>query len=67
MALKSQMNSQFTNVFNICELVLNNAEKLKPQLIKACLDTLHSFLSWIPTVYIYMSSIIEKLTYFLSS
>jgi exportin-1 len=61
------MNSQFTNIFNLCELVLNNVEQLKPPLIKACLDTLHSFLSWIPAIYIYFSDIINKLTLFLSN
>ena len=61
------MNTQFTSIFNLCELVLNNVQKLKPQLIKACLDTLHSFLSWIPTIYIHFSDVIDKLTMFLSN
>lgn len=65
-SLKEQMNSQFTNVFNLCELVLNNESQLKPQLVKTCLDTLHSFLSWIPIYYIYFSDVINKLTLFAS-
>ena len=46
---------------------MNNVQQLKAPLIKACLDTLHSFLSWIPTIYIYFSDIINKLTMFLSN
>lgn len=61
------MTNQFTNVFNLCQLVLNNSDNLKPLLIKTCLDTLHSFLSWIPIAFIYFSDIIDKLTFFINN
>jgi hypothetical protein len=35
--------------------------QVKQSLIKACLETLNAFLSWIPMVYIIYSDLIDKL------
>lgn len=59
--LKTQMNQDFTMIFDLCKAVLENAASAKPSLVKACLDTLNAFLSWIPMYYIIYSDMIDKL------
>ena len=56
-----QMNQDFTMIFELCKVVLENAHQAKPSLVKACLETLNAFLSWIPMYYIIYSDMIEKL------
>ena len=55
------MNNDFTTIFDLCKTVLENAHQAKPSLVRACLDTLNAFLSWIPMYYIICSNLIDKL------
>jgi hypothetical protein len=61
MELKNQMNTDFTTIFELCKCVLQNLSQVKPSLLKACLETLNAFLSWIPMYYIIYSDLIENL------
>lgn len=59
--LKGHMSKDFETIFKLCQIVLDNANQAKPSLIKACLETLHAFLSWIPLFYIICTPLIDKL------
>jgi exportin-1 len=58
-ALKQTMCSEFSDIFNLCNEVLEKANK--PSLIKATLETLLRFLNWIPLGYIFETQIIDYL------
>ncbi|WWD19213.1 hypothetical protein CI109_103671 [Kwoniella shandongensis] len=58
-ALKQTMCSEFGEIFNLCNEVLEKANK--PSLIKATLETLLRFLNWIPLGYIFATQIIDFL------
>ncbi|WRT68591.1 uncharacterized protein IL334_005569 [Kwoniella shivajii] len=58
-ALKQTMCSEFGEIFNLCNEVLEKANK--PSLIKATLETLLRFLNWIPLGYIFETQIIDYL------
>ncbi|WVQ95132.1 hypothetical protein IAU59_002226 [Kwoniella sp. CBS 9459] len=58
-ALKQTMCSEFGEIFNLCNEVLEKANK--PSLIKATLETLLRFLNWIPLGYIFETQIIDFL------
>ncbi|MBS1889807.1 MAG: hypothetical protein JST59_00810 [Actinobacteria bacterium] len=47
--------------------MLRNADKVSPALSKSCLETLYSFLGWIPIFYIFFSDIIQRIVQFVSS
>jgi len=57
--LKQTMCSEFSDIFNLCNEVLEKANK--PSLIKATLETLLRFLNWIPLGYIFETQIIDFL------
>lgn len=59
--LKNQMNTDFTTVFELCKLVLENVHQAKQSLVRACLETLNAFLSWIPMYFIIYTDLIDKL------
>lgn len=59
--LKNQMNADFTTIFELCKLILQNFSQVKQSLLRACLETLNAFLSWIPMYYIIYSDLIENL------
>lgn len=65
--LKAHMSSDFETIFKLCQLVLDNANQAKPSLTKACLETLHAFLAWIPMYYIICTPLIDKLMQLLDS
>lgn len=65
--LKAQMNNDFTMIFELCKLILQNAPQAKPSLVKACLDTLNAFLTWIPIYYVIYTDLIDKLISLLPS
>ena len=48
-------------IFELCKAVLENAHQAKPSLVRACLETLNAFLSWIPMYYVIYSDMIDKL------
>lgn len=57
--LKNQMCGEFSEIFYLCNEVLEKAQK--PSLIKATLETLLRFLNWIPLGYIFETNIINTL------
>jgi exportin-1 len=57
--LKNQMCGEFSEIFNLCSEVLQDANK--SSLIKATLETLLRFLNWIPLGYIFETTIIDVL------
>ena len=61
--LKEYFGQEFVSVYEVCDFVakgyLNNPDSVKSSLIKACLETLQSFLSWIPIYYILATDLIE--------
>ncbi|CAG8682976.1 1597_t:CDS:10, partial [Ambispora leptoticha] len=57
--LKTQMCQEFGQIFELCNDVLEKAQK--PSLIKATLETLLRFLNWIPLGYIFETNIIDSL------
>lgn len=61
------MNSDFTTIFELCKLILENVYQAKPTLVNACLETLNAFLSWIPMYYIICTDLIDKLVMLLSN
>ena len=64
--LKQTMCAEFSQIFNLCQEVLNTATQ--PSLIKATLETLLRFCNWIPLGYIFETPLIETLrTRFLST
>jgi exportin-1 len=58
-SLKNQMKQEFSEIYNLCVEVLNNANKAS--LIKATLETLLKFVGWVPVGYIFETDLIEKL------
>ncbi len=58
-ALKQSMCSEFSEIFNLCNEVLEKANKAS--LITATLETLLRFLNWIPLGYIFETPIIDYL------
>ncbi|KAJ3339499.1 Karyopherin transporter [Gonapodya sp. JEL0774] len=57
--LKQQMCNEFAEVFSLCRDVLETATKVS--LVRATLETLLRFLSWIPLGYIFETNIIQIL------
>lgn len=58
------MTSEFQSVFQLCEFVIteaiNNPQAIKQTLIRQCLKTLQTFLSWIPLGYVFQTDLVEK-------
>ena len=59
--LKDTMCSQFSDVFTLCQYVLENSQNAP--LVGATLETLLRFLNWIPLGYIFETSLIETLIF----
>ncbi|KAK2070730.1 hypothetical protein P8C59_005204 [Phyllachora maydis] len=57
--LKSTMCAEFSQIFQLCQEILNTANE--PSLIKATLETLLRFCNWIPLGYIFETPLIETL------
>lgn len=61
--LKSQMVSDFSCIYNLCDLVLKSFlqnQPIKIGLIKSALETLYAFMGWIPLIYIFGTELIEN-------
>ncbi|OXA39146.1 Exportin-1 [Folsomia candida] len=58
--LKDTMHSEFSEIFNLCQFVMENTTS--PQLILATLETLLRFLNWIPLEYVFETELINVLT-----
>jgi len=59
--LKDTMCSQFSEVFQLCEFVLDNSQN--PPLVGVTLETLLRFLNWIPLGYIFETKLISTLIF----
>jgi exportin-1 len=57
--LKNQMSSEFSEIFKLCQEILEEAQKAS--LIRATLETLLRFMNWIPLGYIFETTIIDVL------
>lgn len=57
--LRQSICNEFSEIFRLCKEVLEKATK--PSLIKATLDTLLRFLSWIPLGYIFETDLLQLL------
>lgn len=57
--LKTTMCAEFSQIFQLCQEVLNTADS--PSLIKATLETLLRFCNWIPLGYIFETPLIDTL------
>ena len=55
------MCSQFSEVFQLCEFVLDNSQN--PPLVGVTLETLLRFLNWIPLGYIFETKLISTLIF----
>ncbi|KND94412.1 Exportin-1, partial [Tolypocladium ophioglossoides CBS 100239] len=63
--LKQTMCAEFSQIFQLCQEVLNTADQ--PSLVNATLETLLRFCNWIPLGYIFETTLIDTLrTRFLS-
>jgi len=66
--LKASLNTQFGEVHALCMFALAAggpdaaaAASTHPALIRATLDTLHAYLSWVPLVYVFESDVVSAL------
>ncbi|KAJ0279761.1 hypothetical protein COL922a_004033 [Colletotrichum nupharicola] len=57
--LKTTMCAEFSQIFTLCQEVLNTADQ--PSLVKATLETLLRFCNWIPLGYIFETPLIDTL------
>lgn len=57
--LKDQFNSEFSEIFKLCNEVLEVAQK--PSLILATLNALLRFLKWIPIGYMFETNLVSTL------
>jgi exportin-1 len=57
--MKSQMCNEFSEIFQLCQEVLEKANK--STLIKATLEALDKFLNWIPLGFIFETTVIDML------
>ena len=57
--LKNQMCGEFSSIFQLCDEILQKAEK--HSLIKVTLETLLRFLNWIPLGYVFETNLVEML------
>ncbi|XP_018334478.1 exportin-1 [Agrilus planipennis] len=59
--LKDSMCSEFSQIFQLCQFVLENSQN--PPLVCATLETLLRFLNWIPLGYIFETKLINTLIF----
>jgi exportin-1 len=57
--LKASLNSEFRLIHELCVFVLMNTRKV--ELVRATLDTLAAYLTWVPLGYIFESNLVELL------
>lgn len=66
--LKSTLNSQFELIFNLCfyllQAHLNSQPPLKESLVRQTLETLYTYLSWIPFGFIFLTNLVDVLILF---
>jgi exportin-1 len=67
--LKASLNTQFGEVHSLCMFALSaggggaepGAPPTHPGLVRATLDTLHAYLSWVPLAYVFESDVVAAL------
>ena len=57
--MKESLNKEFAQIFQLCDFIL--ARSQRPSLIKATLQTLQRFLTWIPLGFIFETTLIQSL------
>jgi exportin-1 len=57
--MKESLNTEFSQVFQLCEFVMSNSQR--PALLRITLQTLQRFLTWIPLGYIFQTNLIDAL------
>ena len=57
--MKESLNTEFSQIFQLCEFVLGNSQR--PSLLRITLQTLQRFLTWIPLGYIFQTNLIDAL------
>ena len=58
-ALKKSLNSDFSQIFKLCDFILQVGGP--PSLVLSTLQTLQRYLSWIPVGYIFETKLLENL------
>jgi len=59
--LKDTMCQEFSQIFHLCEFVMENATNVNDNLVVTTLETLLRFLNWIPLGYIFETELIFTL------
>jgi len=59
--LKTSLNEEFAGIHQLCNVIL--AEATVPSLLKACLEALGKFLSWMPLGYIFETNMVQALVF----
>ena len=59
--LKTSLNEEFSGIHQLCNVIL--AEATVPSLLKACLEALGKFLSWMPLGYIFETNMVQALIF----
>ena len=57
--MKESLNGEFSQVYQLCEFVLEHSQKVS--LLRITLQTLQRFLTWIPLGYIFKTNLIDRL------
>lgn len=61
--LKTNFANEFKSVYDVCDYVakayLANPSSVEKNLVKSCLETLQSFLSWMPSYYVLMTDLMD--------
>ena len=57
--LKNSLNLEFTQIFQLCEFVLQHSTKVS--LLRVTLQTLQRFLTWIPLGFIFQTGLLDAL------
>jgi len=59
--LKTSLNEEFAGIHQLCNVILQEATV--PSLLKACLEALGRFLSWMPLGYIFETPMVQALIF----
>eukprot|EP00605_Chrysophyceae_sp_TOSAG23-4_P001486 GSChrysophyteH1.ASY1.ANO1.1623.1 assembled CDS len=62
--MKESLNEEFSAVFHLCQLVMENSQKVS--LVLSTLQTLQRFLTWIPLGFVFETSLLPNLLRFLT-
>lgn len=57
--LKNQLNTEFKEIHELCMFVLQASRR--PSLLEATLTALHSYLGWVPLMYVFDTPLVELL------